>query len=402
MSLPPIQLDWSQEGSYWFDLWDQSPRDQLFAAGEVPKVGTKLSDDAAMFLACCAAIKGAGSVSPNPLVGAVVLDRKGLFIGVGAHLKVGGAHAEVNALDQVADKALLEGGTIFVTLEPCAHVGRTPSCAQMLATTGLSRIVYAVKDPNPLVNGAGHSILEASGKIVESAPAWNSRCEWLARVFLHNQIHNDIYTGIKVASTTTGVIAGEGTKRLWITGERAREMGHFLRLEYDAIVVGIQTFLLDDPSLNVRHSSLKGRTPLRVVLDPRDQIKNEKGSFKLFQEDPGKTLVVLPDSAKPEGRYLSSGIKTLQLPLSLAGHFDWLQLKKSLWDMGIRSLLIEGGAGVYQTALSSKAVNAIHWFVAKDQGQQGLRWPMEERFLNAYKNGSGIALGIDRLLEFKL
>lgn len=393
-----LSPDWSKEGSYWFDLWDHSARDDLYTSLKLPDLGAKLSDDAAMFLAAAIALRGVGSVSPNPLVGAVILDRNGCFLSAGAHLKLGGPHAEINALTAVSSLENLQDGSIFVTLEPCAHEGRTPPCAQALAKTNIKRVVYGVRDPNPAVDGQGHKLLESAGKIVELAINWQSRCEWLARVFLHNQRYQSVFTALKVASTPDGVVAGDQSSRLWITGSRARDMGHFLRLEYDAILVGINTFLLDDPTLNVRHPRISGRTPLRVVLDPNNQISQEKRSFKMLQEEPAKTLIILPGVAS-EMTQRADGVWCLTLPLDDKKHFNFGAIKKALWGQGVRSLLIEGGAGIYRSALSSSAVNVIHWFVSSKIAQTGLKWPMPGELIQKLSMGSGVGLESDRLIE---
>lgn len=394
-----IKPDWSQKGAYWFDLWDHTPRDELYGCIEPPSLGTPLSDEAAMFYACTVALKGAGNVSPNPLVGAVIVDREGRYLGAGSHLKLGEAHAEVRAWESVPESDVTEGGTIFVTLEPCSHFGRTPPCAQMLAKTKLARVVYGVMDPNPKVNGQGRAILEAAGKTVQCLSAWTSRCEWLARVFIHNQRTGSVFTALKVASTSDGVIAGDQTKRLWITGERARAMGHFLRLEYDAIVIGIGTLTLDNPTLNIRHPWLAGRTPLRVVLDPRNDLDNSRTHFKLFEEEPHRTLVIVPSGSSELCNLQRLGVKSIRLPLNSSGQFEWSTIKKSLWGLDIRSLLIEGGAGLYRSALTAKAVDVIHWFVAPEANDVGLTWPLEERFSQAYTQGLGVRLDQDRLLD---
>jgi diaminohydroxyphosphoribosylaminopyrimidine deaminase/5-amino-6-(5-phosphoribosylamino)uracil reductase len=218
---------------------------------------------------------------------------------------------------------------------------------------------------------------------------------------LYNQRYQKVFTGLKVASTLDGVIAGDKSSRLWITGERAREMGHFLRLEYDSILVGIGTFLLDDPTLNVRHPGLSGRTPLRVVLDPKDQIKNEKRKFKMLSDEPSKTLVVCPgtDGVVTTG---DQGIMKLRLPVDKKGHFDFGGIKKALWHQGVRSLLIEGGAGIYQSALSSSAVDVIHWFLGRTSGHDGLRWSIPQDLKDQSAAGSGIMLGADRLIELSI
>ncbi len=400
-SSPVVSPDWSKTGSYWFDLWDSSARDDLCTSLGEPKPGTSLSDDAAMFLAAAKALQGVGRVSPNPLVGAVIVDERGRFLSSGAHLQLGGPHAEVNATQAAIDRATLDGATIFVTLEPCAHVGRTPACASMLAGLGFRRIVYAVRDPNPLVDGAGHKILQDAGKTVELDHRWTSRCEWLARVFLYNQRHQRVFTALKVASTPDGVVAGDRTSRLWITGERARQFGHFLRLEYDAILIGGETLRLDNPTLNVRHPNITGRTPLRIVLDAQNKINLEQTPYKLLTTEPSKTMIVSSGLTETLFQW-ESGLYNLTLPVDKNRHFDFEAIKKHLWTMGLRSLLIEGGAGTYQSALSSSAVDVIHWFIGNEGIKSGVTWAIPEPLKSRCSSGFGIVLGPDRLVEMSL
>lgn len=402
MGFESLAPKWSESNSdYWLKLAQSTPRDQLAGLLLLPAIGTKLSDDAAMFLAYSVALRGAGSVSPNPMVGAVLVGLDQNYLGSGAHLRWGEEHAEVQAFKSVIDLDAVQGGSIYVTLEPCSHHGRTPPCADMIARSKVSRVVFGMLDPNPRVHGAGIDRLRSAGKFVEQRPAWQSACEWLARVFLYNQRHNSVFTAIKVASTPSGVMAGDNTSRQWITGERARLMGHFLRLEYDAICIGAKTAILDDPSLDIRHPYVSGRMPLRVVVDVDGMLQSEKKPLKIFSTSPEKTLVVIPEGStdRLEQDY---GVKVLRLCTKSDGLFSWAEIKKSLWDMGIKSLLLEGGGRIYQTALEQSAVDALHWFVSGEERSHGLKWSVIAGIYDLYKNGGGIPLGDDRLIELGL
>ena len=180
MVLGRCMPEWSQIVSeYWLALLKSTPRDQLATNILRPARGVKLSEDAAMFLAYAEALRGAGYVAPNPLVGAVLLDKNGGYLSSGAHLRVGGAHAEVEAIKQITSEDLLDGGTLVVTLEPCSHHGRTPPCADMIARTGIKKILFGLKDPNPVVNGAGEQKLRSAGKITGQLDRWSvyvTRC----------------------------------------------------------------------------------------------------------------------------------------------------------------------------------------------------------------------------------
>lgn len=402
MSMVRLEPTWFESNSeYWFNLLAVSPRDQLACSVAPPPLGVRLSDDAAMFLAYTQALRGAGNVSPNPLVGAVLVDRHGGYLSCGAHLMVGESHAEVNAFKDLSASLSSEGGTLYVTLEPCAHHGRTPPCAEMIARSNINKVIFAVEDPNPLVHGAGVRRLKDMGKVVQQMRSWEKSCEWLMRVFLHNQRRQRIFTAMKVASTPSGVIAGDQTSRLWITNERSRQMGHFLRLEYDAICVGSGTAVLDDPTLDVRHPMIRGRLPLRVVIDGESRLLKSSTSLKLLNQDPDRTLVVLPEGASDvlEKKF---GIDVLRLPTRRGNFFSWDDVKQHLWQRGVRSLLLEGGAHVYESAIGQQAVDGLHWFVAPDERQSGLKWSINSEAFNVYKKGGGIPLDGDRLVELDL
>jgi diaminohydroxyphosphoribosylaminopyrimidine deaminase/5-amino-6-(5-phosphoribosylamino)uracil reductase len=399
MSFAPIAPEWHKSGSYWFELIQEYARDEIYASLLMPEIGRPMSDDGAMFLAWAVALRGCGCVSPNPLVGAVLVDRNGGFVSAGAHLKVGGPHAEIDAIKRNLDPSKLQGASLFVTLEPCAHEGRTPSCAKAISQSPITRVVYGVTDPNPLVNGKGADLLLRSGKIVQRLDDWNAACRFLARVFIHNQQHQEIFTALKVASTPRGVIAGHYTKRLWITGERARQVGHFLRLEYDAILVGDQTVLLDNPSLTIRHPHVKGRNPLRLLLDPREVVIKSIRDLQVVSQEPEQTVVVLPQGSRFVNSARAAKIGVMELALDGDGHFLWSDIKTRLWAMGCRSMLIEGGAGLYRSALKAGAVNLIHWFVGMNGPDDGLTWdpPPELGDIDAAR--IGLKLGDDYLVE---
>jgi diaminohydroxyphosphoribosylaminopyrimidine deaminase/5-amino-6-(5-phosphoribosylamino)uracil reductase len=402
MGFESLAPKWSEPNSeYWLKLAQNTPRDQLAGLLVLPAIGTKLSDDAAMFLAYAVALRGAGSVSPNPMVGAVLVGPDQTYLGSGAHLRWGEEHAEVRAFESVRGLDSMQGVSIYVTLEPCSHHGRTAPCADMIARSKVSRVVFGILDPNPRVHGAGIDRLRSAGKFVEQRSVWQPACEWLARVFLHNQRQNSVFTAIKVASTPSGVIAGDSTSRQWITGERARLMGHFLRLEYDAICIGARTAVLDDPTLDIRHPYISGRMPLRVVVDVDGILQSEKKPLKIFSTAPEKTLVVIPEGS-PDRLERDYGVKVLRLCPKSNGLFSWAEIKKSLWDMGITSLLLEGGGHIYQTALEQSEVDALHWFVSGEERPQGLKWPVIAGVYDLYKNGGGIPLGGDRLIELSL
>ncbi len=391
--------------------WFNHTKDELLRDLAVPAVGTPCTPVAGQNLALAVALRGLGSVSPNPLVGAVLLDSAHRFVGAAAHERVGGLHAEASLLAELTQslgaKALqqrLKGGRLFVTLEPCAHEGRTPSCARALTGSGLKEVIFGVIDPNPLVRGKGAAILREAGIDVVDASLhsdfrpWSAACEDLAGVFLHNISTGRMFTGIKIASSMDGVVAFEGDRRMWITGERARAYGHFLRMAYDAIGVGAGTVLADHPRLNVRHPFLKDplmcRTPRRVVFDPRARaLEFALGGnvVPLVTEESETTVWLIADRGVELDlvhRAEVRGLKVLAVPVEAeSGRFLWSEVDGALQGLGIRSLLLEGGPGLYATALGSgdvrtrSFVNKIHLFQSPQilgdhspAGAKALRW----------------------------
>jgi diaminohydroxyphosphoribosylaminopyrimidine deaminase/5-amino-6-(5-phosphoribosylamino)uracil reductase len=400
MTFSPITPDWAAVGKYWFDLIHEYPRDEIYCALVMPSRGTSMSDDGAMFLAWAVALRGAGHVSPNPLVGAVIVDRNGGFLSAGAHLRVGGSHAEISALKRVENVEDFTDASLFVTLEPCAHEGRTPSCAALLAKTKVARVVYGMRDPNPLVNGQGADILLKAGKITRRLDHWEPYCRWLCRVFTRNFERGDIFVAMKVASTKGGVIGSGQSSRMWITDDRAREAGHFLRMEYDAILCGPRTVMLDNPTLNVRHSQCKGRTPVRVVLDPTGGILRKAAELNIFKVEPDRAVIIVGAGSGVSAEGLPDGARAITLPLGGTGQFSWNDIKLKLWEIGVRSLLIEGGAGVYTSALAAGVVDVIHWFVAPEGPEDGIKWAIPQSLSNISKSGGRKRVGVDTLIEW--
>jgi diaminohydroxyphosphoribosylaminopyrimidine deaminase/5-amino-6-(5-phosphoribosylamino)uracil reductase len=220
-------------------------------------------------------------------------------------------------------------------------------------------------------------------------------------VFIKNQREKKIYIGMKVASTFSGVMAGDNSSRLWITNERSRQMGHFLRLEYDAICVGAVTALLDDPMLDVRHPELFGRMPLRVVMDGQGLLLKNSQPLRLLTQAPERSLVVLPEGS-PDTLEKKFGVKVLRLPLNERGEFRWKEVSQYLWQQRVTSLLLEGGAKLYESALDQSVVDALHWFVASEGPDLGLKWPVNSAAFEIYKKCGGVPLEGDRLVEVGL
>jgi diaminohydroxyphosphoribosylaminopyrimidine deaminase/5-amino-6-(5-phosphoribosylamino)uracil reductase len=218
---------------------------------------------------------GLGHVSPNPLVGCVVV-HDGRIVGEGWHQKYGGSHAEVNAIRQVNDDDLLPDATVYVNLEPCSHFGKTPPCADLLVEKRVKRVVIANRDPNPKVAGQGIERLRAAGiDVSEGVLAREGR--WLNRRFFTAMEQHIPYVMLKWAETADGFMASSARKPVWISNERSRQRVHQWRAEEDAVLVGAGTAEIDNPRLTVRDWS--GRNPVRVVLDPKLRLPS---SLHLF------------------------------------------------------------------------------------------------------------------------
>ncbi|MEK7358347.1 MAG: bifunctional diaminohydroxyphosphoribosylaminopyrimidine deaminase/5-amino-6-(5-phosphoribosylamino)uracil reductase RibD, partial [Bdellovibrionota bacterium] len=323
----------------------------------------------AMRLAILEGAKGAGFVSPNPLVGCTIVDPDHRFLAVGYHRRHGSDHAEVDALKKLST---IEGCHLYVTLEPCAHQGRTPSCAKTLAPLKPASVTYAVEDPNPLVAGKGAAILREAGiktqafadrndvpgvdkvEIVEAA-------EELAEIFLHVHRKKAPFVAVKVATSLDGQMAMVSGESKWITGEIAREHVHVVRAQYDAVAVGHATFFSDDPSLNVRHPSFPGHTNRAVLFDFGGTAFESLSKSKLLSVRPPENVIVVtgPDVARG-----SSGIRHIQVPIDDEGKFEMKTLLESLGNEGLNSLLVEGGAYTFGSFFQARAVQRVHVYVA--------------------------------------
>ena len=318
-----------------------------------------MSDDAFMRRALELAERGRGLTSPNPLVGAVVV-RDGVVVGEGAHLRAGGPHAEIEALHQAGDRA--RTGTLYVTLEPCAHEGRTPPCAPAVIAAGVARVVAAMGDPNPLVDGRGVAALRAAGVAVEVGPLGGEAARQ-NRVFLTAMRERRPHVTLKAAMTADGRIADVHGISRWITGEAARAEAHRLRSEADAIVVGVTTALRDDPQLTVRRERPWPREPYRVVLDTR--ARTPVAARLVGAGTPARALVAVGEAAPAERiRALeSAGATVVRVPLR-AGRLDVTAVLDALFTREVRAVLVEGGAETHASFLAAGVVDRVVLFVA--------------------------------------
>ncbi len=303
--------------------------------------------------------QASGLTSPNPLVGAVVV-REGEVVGEGYHRGAGEAHAEVDALSAAGERA--RGATLFVTLEPCAHWGRTPPCAPQVAAAGIRRVVAALTDPNPRVAGRGLTILREAGvEVVVGLLADEAQRQ--NRAFLTAVRLGRPHVTLKIAMTLDGKIADrEGASR-WITGAAARLEAHRLRSQSDAILVGIGTVLLDDPELTVRLGRSWPREPYRVVLDVSARTPAEARVVRAGT--PARTLVMVGHDAPPEriARLSAAGVVVVRGP-ERHGHVDLETVLAELHKREVRALLVEGGAEVHGALLEAGVVDRVAVFLA--------------------------------------
>lgn len=314
-----------------------------------------LTVDQAMQLAIEEARKGASFVSPNPLVGCVVLDENNYLLAKGFHYRYGSDHAEVDAIKKISQEKLNQA-TVIVTLEPCAHEGKTPSCAKMLAKLPIKKLIYGLQDPNPLVSGQGHDILKNAGINVEKYEGiLSSYLEELCEIFLKNFRSKKIFISAKVASTLDGFIASksnDGDK--WITNVESREYVHELRSYHDAIVVGRNTIETDNPKLNIRHPNIKKEIKL-IILDP---------SSKLLMQVLDKKEFDFLNSHKPENIFFATKNKIPNTNFQQIEFSTLESLNFKLWELGVRSLFIEGGAITYSAYFQENLIDRLYLFIA--------------------------------------
>lgn len=308
-------------------------------------------------LACRLARKAAGRTSPNPMVGAVLV-RGGKIVGAGYHHYAGGPHAEINALRQAGPKA--KGATLYITLEPCSHQGRTPPCTRALIGAGVREVVAGMKDPNPLVAGRGFQQLRRAGIKVRSGLCQEESAQ-VIEAFAKFITQRLPFVTLKLAATLDGKIASASGDARWISGERSRSLVHRWRNQMDAVLVGAGTARADDPLLTCRIAG--GRNPYRVVLDSHLRVSLSAQLLRL--PDAGKTIIATTNKAplSKERALAKMGVVVWRLP-SRNDQVAWLPLLRKLASLGVVSLLIEGGAAVAASALKNKVVDKLALFYA--------------------------------------
>lgn len=330
----------------------------------------RMTDQDYMRRAISLAEQGRGWTSPNPLVGAVIV-KDGRIIGEGYHKKYGELHAERNAIASLTESA--EGATIYVTLEPCCHYGKTPPCTEAIIENKIARVVIGSRDPNPKVAGKGAKQLREAGIVVEE-DFLRDECDRLNPIFFHYITTNMPYVILKYAMTADGKIATKTGASKWITGEAARELVQRMRHNYRGIMVGIGTVLADDPMLNVRFEG--GRSPVRIICDSGLRIPEDCAIAKSAHEY--ETIVACVGCEPEKRRRLESlGIQVLELP-GADGKVDLKALMGVLGEKKIDSVLLEGGGMLNDSMLRLGLVHEVKAFVApKLFGGAGAKTPVE-------------------------
>lgn len=301
------------------------------------------------------ASKGCGLVSPNPMVGAVLV-KNDRVVGEGFHRRFGGPHAEVEAIAEAG--AAARGATLYVTMEPCCFEGKTPACTEALKRTGVKRVVVAMIDPNPRVRGKGVKCLRKQGIAVETG-LLRDEARRLNEAYVTFMEEHRPFVMLKVAMSLDGMMATEEGESQWITGERAREVGQRLRLMADAIIVGVNTVIVDNPLLTCRIKSQKRL--LRVVLDSDLRLPLD---CRLFEAS-DRVLIFTAQGSGIRARFLGKkGAEVVRVREEKRGRLLWQDILAELYRRNVTGVLIEGGATVVSSALEAGVVDKAYFFQA--------------------------------------
>jgi diaminohydroxyphosphoribosylaminopyrimidine deaminase/5-amino-6-(5-phosphoribosylamino)uracil reductase len=292
--------------------------------------------------------KAKGKTSPNPLVGAVIVNKNNSLISEGFHLKAGTDHAEIVALKKAGKSA--KGCTLYVNLEPCCHFGKTPPCTEAIIKAGIKRVVIGCLDPNKKVNGKGVKILEKAG-IEVKVGVLKDECVELNKIFFHWIKTGKPWITLKIAATLNGKISFGGKKDK-ITGEDSHKLVHSLRAEHDAVLTGSGTVIADNPQLTVRE--IKGKNPLRVILDKRFRCSSNSSIF----HQPGITLLFTnKENTKKETQFPKS-------TKIIHWNGDFAEVLAHLAKLNITSLMIEGGQTINSFVIENSLAQEIQYFVS--------------------------------------
>lgn len=313
-----------------------------------------------MQLALREARKGIGRTSPNPAVGSIVV-KDGEIVGRGYHRKAGTPHAEIHALRRAGERA--RGGTIYVTLEPCNHTGRTPPCTLAIAEAGVKRVVVGMIDPNPLVAGSGCDFLVSRG-IEVRREILADRCREINFPFIKHITTGLPWVIMKAGCSLDGRIAAADGRCAWITNDKSRAAVHRLRDKTDVILIGSKTAMVDDPSLTTRLPGKKGRDPLRVVLDTN--LILPAGARMLNQDSAAPTWIFCRQGADPGRRKTleKAGARVMEVAENGSGGLDLREILAVIGREHYNSVLVEGGGRVHGSFLRESLVDQVSLFLA--------------------------------------
>jgi diaminohydroxyphosphoribosylaminopyrimidine deaminase/5-amino-6-(5-phosphoribosylamino)uracil reductase len=311
-----------------------------------------MSDQDCMRRALKLAAKARGKTWPNPMVGAVIV-KNDKVIAEGFHHAAGRDHAEVDALHKLRSGEA-EGATLYVTLEPCSHYGKTPPCAQAIVKAGISKVVCSITDPNPIVNGKGFEYLKNNG-IEVSVGLMRDDALRINKEYVTFHTKKRPYVTLKFATTLDGKLATKTNDSKWITNERARSVARKLRSEHQAILVGTNTVVMDNPNLGSQSNT---KDPLRIIIDSTLKLTPD---IKVFRDD--NYILVTTDSAPRERveQYESQGISLI---MQSGERIDIEELLKTLYERSIVSLFLEGGGNLIGSFLDARMVDEVYTFMA--------------------------------------
>ncbi|MGE7023511.1 bifunctional diaminohydroxyphosphoribosylaminopyrimidine deaminase/5-amino-6-(5-phosphoribosylamino)uracil reductase RibD [Solibacillus cecembensis] len=316
------------------------------------------NDQTYMQLALDLATSARGNTNPNPLVGAVIV-KDGVIVGTGLHRKSGEPHAEVHAFRMAGEHA--KGATLYVTLEPCSHFGKTPPCANLVKESGVTRVLIAMKDPNPSVAGRGIQLLRDAGIEVEVG-LLEEQARRLNERFIHNMLTNRPFVISKFAMTLDGKIATANGHSKWITGEAARKHVHELRHEMDAILVGVGTVLADNPQLTTRLDDRNSKSPVRIILD--SALQTPLTSHVANTTDAKTIIVTSLEAPKEKAQSLvAQGVEVLRVGKNEGG-LNIEEMLTQLYERGITDILVEGGGAINASFLRAGFIDKFIVYIA--------------------------------------
>jgi len=320
----------------------------------------KKSDEKFMREALKQARKGLGRTSPNPVVGAVIV-RNGDIIASGYHKRAGYHHAEIDAVRKIEGGAR-KGDSLYVTLEPCNHYGKTPPCTEAILKSGLTRVFIGMRDPNPNVSGGGSRFLEENGIEVQS-DLLESECRRQNEAYIKFITTGRPFVMAKSAMTMDGWTATSVGHSQWITNEKSRRFVHGLRDKVDGVMVGVGTVLTDDPSLTTRLKNRKGKDPIRIIVDT--QLRTPLNSKVINHDSPSKTFIAVGEGVSSDllNRINREGVSTIICPTKNS-RIDLDALMDILGGMSITSLLVEGGSNITGSMIRERLIDKFYIFKA--------------------------------------